>query len=91
MRASSSIRGSGRSYLHTVSVFIHGVGDFRSLPASNSNFRLTMFIRSLTIASIGARASENRRNPITMGCSLWKPKDWYRELLFMKTEKRAKM
>jgi hypothetical protein len=41
--------------------------------------------------SMGARASEKRMNPIMMGNSLWNPKDWYRDLLLMKTEKRAKM
>jgi hypothetical protein len=41
--------------------------------------------------SIGARASEKRMNPIMIGNSLWKPKDSYRDLLLMKTEKSAKM
>ena len=54
MRVSSSIEGSGRSNLGTVSVFIHFAGDPGRLPASNSNFRLRMFINSLEIASIGA-------------------------------------
>ena len=50
-----------------------------------------MFISSLTTASMGARASENRRKPTTIGCSLKKPKDWYRDWLLMKSENRAKM
>jgi hypothetical protein len=41
-----------------------------NLPASNSYFRLRMFIRSLMTVSIGARASEKRMKPIMMGYSL---------------------
>ena len=41
--------------------------------------------------SIGERASENKRNPMIMGNSLWKPKDWYKERLLMKTENKAKI
>lgn len=62
-----------------------------NLPAWNSNLRLRMFINSLITASIGARASENSKNPIMMGCSLKKPKDWYKDLLLIKTEKSANM
>ena len=61
------------------------------IPAWNSNVLLRMFIRSFTTVSIGERASENRMNPMMMGNSLWKPKDWYRERLLMKTENKAKM
>jgi hypothetical protein len=50
-----------------------------------------MFIKSLVTVSIGARASENRIKPIMIGNSLWKPKDWYRDLLLMKTENKAKI
>jgi hypothetical protein len=50
-----------------------------------------MFIRSLTMASIGANASEKRRNPIIIGYSLWNPNDSYSDLLFTNAEKRAKM
>ena len=60
-------------------------------PASNSNLRLRMFIKNFTTASIGAKASEKSKKPIIIGCSLWKPNDWYKEWLLMKTENREKM
>jgi hypothetical protein len=40
---------------------------------------------------MGARASEKRMKPMMIGNSLWKPNDSYRDLLLMKTEKRAKI
>lgn len=40
--------------------------------------------------SMGDRASEKRRKPMMIGCSLWKPNEEYRERLLMKTEKRLK-
>lgn len=59
--------------------------------ASNSYFLLRMFIKSVMTVSMGASASEKRMKPIMMGNSLWKPKDWYKDRLLMKTENRAKM
>ncbi len=62
-----------------------------NIPASNSNFRLKTFIHSFTTVSIGWSASENRMKPMTIGNSLWNPKDSYRERLVIKTENSAKM
>ena len=50
-----------------------------------------MFIRSLIMVSIGARASEKRMKPIMIGRISWKPNEEYKEPLLMKTEKREKM
>lgn len=45
------------------------------IPAWNSKVLLRIFIKSFTTVSIGAKASENRRKPMMIGNSVWKPND----------------